>query len=1185
MARWLRYALIGIGLLALSALVWFGGPLLAIGESRPLQDALPRGVTIAAILAVAAVVWLVRHLVRRRRAAKIEAALTAPAEPGGDGAVLGERMRDALSLLRKTTKKGDYLYDLPWYLVIGPPGAGKTTALVNSGLKFPLARGAPAEAVEGAGGTRYCDFWFTEDAVLIDTAGRYTTQDSDETADRRSWRDFIALLKTNRPRQPINGVIVAISLEDVTTGSPEEVSAHADAVRQRLAELHEDLKVDFPVYVVFTKADLIAGFSEYFADLDEGMRRAVWGATFETADRTANMIAEVGPEFDRLVERLNERLPDRLQGEPDPRGRALVFGFPAQVAACRRPILDFLGRVFEPTRYHANAALRGFYFTSGTQKGTPFDQVIGALYRSFGVESARSQAFSGIGRSYFLHDLLKKVVFPEAGWVSENAGAVRRSFLLRTAAYAAVALVTVGTLAAWGVSYSNNKELIRENQRAVEQYRAAIQPLVEEAELSDPDLRPVYERIHGLLHLPAGYASQDEPGPAAEGFGLSQRGRLTSAGVTAYQAALEQFFRPRLVLRLERDIQANLGQPAFLYEALKVYLMLGGKAPVDRDLVAAWMAQDWERNVYPGPQFAEGRAVLAGHLVAMMDLDSGGEPLVTLNGPLVEEAQRTLARLSVAERAYALLKSEARGLPIADWSVVANTGPDAPLVFEAADGGDLGSVTVPGFFTYAGFYQGLLAALPGVAERVEAERWVLGAAGEQAAVGEQYETLLPDVLELYRRDFVQTWTEALGRIRLRPMVADKPVYVALNAAGSATSPIRQLIESIAEETQLTREPPEPEEGGEVDPKLQALGKKAAGRVLNKVGLGAAGRVGLDMALKSQQRAGAPVEVPGAAIEAAFKTYHVLVEGEPGARPVDALVSNIQEIYRNLALAATNPVQSAGALAALNGQVGIFRGNVSRLPQPVAGMIQVLADEIEGDATGTSRSQLSQKLTSQVSGICGQIVDNRYPFFKSDRDVPLADFGRLFAPNGVFDRFFQTELAPLVDGAADPWEWRREVPMVRDLSNATLRQFQYAAEIRDAFFARGGNLPSVEFEVKAVSLSPAANQAVLDLGGTSVVAQHGASLPVKATWPGAATGSRAALFLLPELPDRRSSLERGGPWSLFRLLDAGSTLKKAESVTASFVLGGREVTFVFSTGSLFNPLSLPALTAFRCPTGL
>ena len=100
-------------------------------------------------------------------------------------------MKDALATLKAASGgKGDFLYDLPWYVMIGPPGSGKTTALVNSGLKFPLSHGATPAAIAGVGGTRYCDWWFTEDAVLIDTAGRYTTQDSDATADKQSWLCF-----------------------------------------------------------------------------------------------------------------------------------------------------------------------------------------------------------------------------------------------------------------------------------------------------------------------------------------------------------------------------------------------------------------------------------------------------------------------------------------------------------------------------------------------------------------------------------------------------------------------------------------------------------------------------------------------------------------------------------------------------------------------------------------------------------------------------------------------------------------------------------------------------------------------------------------------------------------------------------------------------------------------------------
>lgn len=388
LATWLRIAAILIGALALAALIWFGGPFLAFAELRPFESFWVR-LPVVALLLLGALGWIALILIRRRRATAALTEALEKEETAGDGAALSSAMKDALATLKSTRGKGgDYLYDLPWYVIIGPPGAGKTTALVNSGLKFPLARGATPAAVAGSGGTRYCDWWFAEDAVLIDTAGRYTTQDTDIKAEKASWLSFLDLLKTNRPRQPINGVLVAISVEDLLTSSPEAIAAHADAIRARLLELHERLKVDFPVYAVFTKADLIAGFNEFFGSFTESQRRMVWGHSFQTADKTRNMIGEVPPEYDALIERLNGRLPDRLQDEPNPTTRAQIFGFPSQMATLKRTIVDFLTRIFEPTRYHANATLRGFYFTSGTQEGTPIDQLIGALSRSFGSDHA-----------------------------------------------------------------------------------------------------------------------------------------------------------------------------------------------------------------------------------------------------------------------------------------------------------------------------------------------------------------------------------------------------------------------------------------------------------------------------------------------------------------------------------------------------------------------------------------------------------------------------------------------------------------------------------------------------------------------------------------------------------------------------------------------------------------------------
>ena len=322
-------------------------------------------------------------------------------------------------------------------------------------------------------------------------------------------------------------MLVAISIEDLIRLNQAEIAAHAVAIRKRLSELNTRLGINFPVYAVFTKADLVAGFMEYFGNFNEQRRKMVWGATFQTSSKTENHIGDVDEEYDLLVQRLTESLPDRLQEEPDPLSRTRIFGFPSQMVALKPIIGDFLAQVFEPTRYHTNFVLRGFYFTSGTQEGTPLDKVLGAISGSFGLAGAHTPAYSGRAQSYFLSDLLSSVIFREAGWVSTNRAAIRRSRLLTLGGYGLTGVVTAGVLFAWWVSYSANSYLIAQSEQAVAEYEqsAAASPVPKEP-IKDSNVEATLEFLDRLRNLPSGFTTADDDIPTSQTYGLSQKNRL-----------------------------------------------------------------------------------------------------------------------------------------------------------------------------------------------------------------------------------------------------------------------------------------------------------------------------------------------------------------------------------------------------------------------------------------------------------------------------------------------------------------------------------------------------------------------------------------------------------------------------------------------------------------------------------
>ncbi|TFW27719.1 type VI secretion system membrane subunit TssM, partial [Massilia horti] len=603
-----RWFLGGMGVLALMLLVWMAGDLVGFAGRYPLETRAARALA-ALLLALA---WLGYEGVRALRQWHANRKLLGQLghvtqDPGAqcwrdEMAQLKERFEHATSVLSRMRFDGaggkQYLYQVPWYMFIGAPGSGKTTALTRSGLRFPLAEDGDAAAVKGVGGTRNCDWWFTDEAVFLDTAGRYTTQDSDRKADAAAWQGFLDLLVKFRPKSPLNGAIVTLNLANLLTQPQAKRAEYADAVRSRLAELYDKLGTRFPVYLLVTKADLLAGFTEYFADLGQEERTQVWGMTFpyhEAQVQGFDAQAAFQAGFADLERRVNAGLTERLRAERDPQRRAAIFGFPQQVSLAGPLVAHFIGQAFMASRFAQQPLLRGVYLTSGTQEGTPLDRVLGTLARTLELEHKLLAAPAATGKSYFLMRLLREVVFQEAGLAGLNAARERRNRWLLRAGVCAVCVGALALLAGWGASYPRNQELVREDGarlRALQTQAAALPA-------GTADLAPSLALLDQARALPWGYAESGREVPLALRFGLFQGDKLGEQSVTLYRRLLRDVLLARIALRLEEQLrQGAKGESQ--YEALKTYLMLYDDKRLDPGTVEAWTVADWAPHLPPG---------------------------------------------------------------------------------------------------------------------------------------------------------------------------------------------------------------------------------------------------------------------------------------------------------------------------------------------------------------------------------------------------------------------------------------------------------------------------------------------------------------------------------------------------------------------------------------------------------
>lgn len=1176
------YSILTLVAIILSLCTWYFAPYLGWGEWYPFEGLTSRIATIAGIwvfflLLMGFIFWR-----RWRKARAMTEDIAETVETSGDEVMneelsaLKSKFKTAITALRKSKNGRRHLSELPWYIMIGPPGAGKTTAIVNSGLQFPLADKTGKAAVGGVGGTRNCDWWFTNQAVLIDTAGRYTTQESDKDADNAGWLGFLDLLRRHRKRQPINGAMIAISLSDLSLQDEATQKSHALAVRRRLNELRERLGVRFPVYVLFTKADLIAGFTEFHDNLGKEDREQVWGFTLplDQSRGEASPMGAFDDEFALLLGQLNAQSLERMQAETDHQRRALIAGFPSQVASMRRVAREFLNEVFQDNRYEKRHMLRGIYFTSGTQEGTPIDRLMLNMAQTFGIGRQAIGTGHGTGRSFFLTRLFEQVVFTEAGLVSSDDKVERRYRWTRAAAIAATVLVALTTGTLWVRSYLGNAEILDRAEADVQAYQAAAATLPP-SPVGDTDLPPVVAALNILRDMPGNPVLSDPKPERRVTYGLYQGEVVGTQAAQTYRAALNQRLLPRLLLRLEEQMAANMNNTELLYEALKIYLMLGLQGPMNADLIKEWMQIDWSLS-YSGPAREPLRSDLTDHLDALLS-----QPMeeIALNGPLVEQVQGLLLEMPLSQRVYNGIINSPQATSLPKWRITEAGGPAVQRVLVRSSGKPL-SDGVEGIFTYDGFNNVFLNEAVDVAARVARESWVLGPRGEAEQTEAALVALSRDVLNLYYNDYIARYDAVLGDIDIIPMESLSHAVEVTNVLSGPTSPIVNILTEISNETRLT------EDRTVVDTSELKSGASAVAAIETRSSLSAQAQIMLSaLSRAAAANTGEPPKPPGAYVEERFAWLHQLVdrpEGQPSQ--LDALMASLTNVYQEL-----NKMSFSGVSNSAEGGAAIqqFQQSASRIDGPVQRWASQITTGSSGIAADGTRASINASWQASVLPFCQQALNNRYPFNRrAGADVAMQDFAKLFAPQGLIDSFFNENLVRFVDTRTRPWSWKRVNDVDLGISQSVLEQMQYAAEIRDAFFAAGPT-PAVQFQITPEALDPKAKSVSLEIDGQKVEFAHrgGQPNPVAVTWPGSV--GLARVTFQPNKKNIESTLSRDGPWGWFRLLDAAEVRRTnvSDRKRVIFNVGGRIAIFQLQSGSVINPFALPALAKFSCPKSM
>jgi hypothetical protein len=386
--------------------------------------------------------------------------------------------------LQEYRKRGKDLYKLPWYVIIGESGSGKTEAIRHSGIDFPPGL---QDELQGSGGTVNMDWWFTNRGIILDTAGSMLFNES-RAGEAPEWREFLRLLKRTRPRCPVNGLFIVLSVESLIRDSADTIAQKASRFAQQLDIIQRALDVRFPVYLFVTKCDLLAGFREFFDSIDDPLlQHQMFGWSnpdpLDAAFRPDLVEQHLGSVAERLRRRRMALIRDssgtgrlgdtqqffaanyQLGRGPSAAPRRLdevdsLFALPESVMRLAPRLRRYLETIFVAGEWSAKPVfLRGIYFTSSMREGKALDEAI-ALATGLALDQLPEDRSWEKGRAFFLRDLFHEKVFRESGLVTRATNTLQLLRQRQLAIFGSAGVALLLLLVFSGLAYRSLKRSV-----------------------------------------------------------------------------------------------------------------------------------------------------------------------------------------------------------------------------------------------------------------------------------------------------------------------------------------------------------------------------------------------------------------------------------------------------------------------------------------------------------------------------------------------------------------------------------------------------------------------------------------------------------------------------------------------------------------------------------------------------
>ncbi|WP_063704425.1 MULTISPECIES: type VI secretion system membrane subunit TssM [Pseudoalteromonas] len=1196
-----------IGLIAVLSIIWFAGRIVGLDTTDK------KLIAMAAVTAVFIVFIFIRWLWTKRSGDKLASELAS--HNAGSSAELDEikeKMQEALSSLKASHLGAGYrgntaLYALPWYMIIGPSATGKSTLFANSGLHFPYSNSNELH-IQGFGGTRNCDWWFSDQAILIDTAGRYTTEQSEN----KEWLSFLSLLKKYRPKLPINGVMVAISVADVLTSDSEEIRQHVKLVRERIEELITQLGVIFPVYITFTKTDLISGFEPFFNDLTEKEREQVFGAyLLDISEDQQNDPAEMFEvRMEELYQRLCEQRLSKVARERNEHRKQLILDFPNQFKSASTKLTEFVNLLFKANPYQEVPWFAGVYFTSGTQEGTPIERITNGVRDQFGAVVVEQKQES-ITQSYFINRVFNDVIFKLQDLTRGNrkkrlVGRWLKGLTV-TSGLASIAAVTALLI----TSYTSNQLLLNQGEARVKAIvEANVNKAKDEQKLAATlDLFEHYQSLNNYeKQLPwyfiFGIYEGDETLTSVSQVLFNQLNQLIT--LPAEKQTLAQLKEFEAIWSAD-DADARAASRQAYYDALKLHLMLSAHPEHKDDEFAkqqllSFISQHFNIEIdaqADSPIISQLNDLVDLYLANIStDLENPGEILFWQNNETaVLNARNSLNTQPEAEPLYQQIIS----------SFAERKKAIQLKQFMAAKNRDVlkSNFSIPYVYTNAGWQEYVYPEIKRISRLVFSGDWVMGTSNEsgQNAVDEaQADALAKAMRSYYFKDYGNTWFAFLNSIKVPTFRDLNDASINFARLSSTDGPLIDLMTLVNDNIVVADKPSAVSANND---KIATILSGATDTAAKKV---AKGKLAKQVAERPDFSQVSTVRAPE--LETRFADLRRFSQHDEDKQMSDYMsqyISSLSSIHSDIKAMAASNEDDAQAMVfvqdllsgnsqdnALQSSWIIIESQTRALDPETKDTLDVLfkAPLQSGIASimAKARSQLNEEWENQVYTMYSNSIAGKYPFNLTGPDAAIADVSEfLNSETGVLWNFINSQLKPFMKVRRGVWEEKQWNGVGIGFNQELLDGLTKANKVTRSLFLNGSDAAGFNFQMMPVP-QKGIRETYLGFSEQGYRYRNEPEEWRNFSWPGRGAAEKAILYGL-DNAGRRVTIEQDGPWALLKVLNEANVkwIKGTEFLATWELVDKSEqsltVQFSLKSGRNSGIFSKYMLTSFALPNSL